>query len=696
MRRLVSIFAAVTLLLSLSGCYTTYQVPEENMLTLSTSSTEAPTPQEELPPTTTMPEQTTTDERNTEAPTPAYTISPDQVWVDFNYIKDYKGITDTSLCADELNDAITILKASEDYSILSNNYRSSLEDISAYIDDNGDLTPKFHSAYIEDFDNNGNTECFILLDLPQWQHESWEPCAYLFYSDGDTTEMIDTSFLGMDEDLGISEISLLDYGLCKQLIICNSNTYGFASHSAIYGVVNGKSITHYHFRGSFSKWECFISAFGWQGSGGLLCYDTSQQKYLVVNGEELDPEEVFALDKTGILPKVDYPSVTLFGGKYYIVRNGYSFFDLGEIFTYENGEFIPAPEDCRVRINGDGYCEYEIIIDDIDSVLAQMITTEQATKREISIVENGHITLTEVSPDQLWIDYSYTDAIGTTDTVKCGDSIDAAITAFMQTEDYIKANNALLNEKVIGELDSLSSEHYYNFDGENYLPVFECAFIDDFDYDGQNKQYEQFILLKFPYNSYDNVLWRRHYLIFVDSNGNAEMIDSFYQYYAKLLDYGYDKQLIIGGAGYCGNDAHTALWGVINDTAKELYSIKGSYEKHGCFLTASGAQGLGDFMYYDTSAKEYHTIIGDYLNKDEVYAMDISNSAPYDYDTCFEVSLVGGKYYLFSAGQMDYGKVCIYENGRFIPADNIGIRTANGLRTAVKISDIDLILSEML
>ena len=55
------------------------------------------------------------------------------------------------------------------------------------------------------------------------------------------------------------------------------------------------------------------------------------------------PRIVFALDKTGILPKVDYPSVTLFGGKYYIVRNGVDFafagiFDTGDSDTCQAGK----------------------------------------------------------------------------------------------------------------------------------------------------------------------------------------------------------------------------------------------------------------------------------------------------------------------------------------------------------------------
>ena len=696
MRRFVSCLAAAAML-SLSGCYYSHMASEE--LRLSDFSSEEAPQTEGLSQTEETIESPATEENAgdllaAEEQEYCEVSQKNQQWVDFAYLEDYSGITDPSLCTEQLEKAAALLKATEDYAALTENYQSSFIDVSPYLDENGVLQPLFHSAYIEDFDSNGTAECFILLDLPKQMTNSIEPCVYLFYIGDGGAEMIDTYFLGMNGDLGISEISLLDYGLCKQLIICNNHTFGVSSHSEIYGVVNGAPVTHYRFRGSFSKWRCFLTAAGWQGSGGTMYYDTALQEYRMIAGETLSHEEVYALDSTGALPDIKYPVVTLLGGKYYIVTDAYSYFDLGEIFTYENGEFIPVPEECRLRIASVEYRDVMVKIDDLDEVFSSMISPEAGG--EIYDVERGHITLTEVSPEHCWVEFAYIDPEGVTDVALC-DGAAAAVDALMQTEDYTTVNAALKSGEY---LVAFLSEEFYSLENGEYLPVFECAYIDDFDCDGYSRENEQFILLKYPYCSHTDgdgkaVLWDRHYLAFVDSDGRAEIIDSFYQYDVRLLNYGMDKQLLFCGAGYCGVDSHSPIWGVVDGSPKELYSIRGGYERHGCFLTADGVQGLGDFMYYDTAAREYRAIVGDLLSKDAVYAMDSTGSAPYDYDTCYEVSLVGGKYYLFSAGAMDDGKVCTYENGRFVAADGTGIRTASGLRTAVKLPDIDRVYSEM-
>ncbi len=322
----------------------------------------------------------------------------------------------------------------------------------------------------------------------------------------------------------------------------------------------------------------------------------------------------------------------------------------------------------------------------------------------------GRAELVEISPDNMFVDYHFVnDYKGVYAPEECGDSLGSAVLAFKQTEEYMNAAAALSSGKpLIGDTQrnndpAVINEYVHDFyeevEGGEYNPIFQCAYIDDFDNDGRE---EQFILLKFPYCSdYDrtdaeHTIWCRYYLVFSDADGNTELMDSFWNIDdIALLDYGTDKQLLFDAVAIIGADMHKPLYGVVDGKAVCLYNIRGSYEKWECFLSTYGYQGSGDLMYFDTSAKEYRSITGVLLDKNEVDAMDKSDTLPYEPDEYMEVTLVGGRYYCFCLGAMDYGIVMVYEDGEFIPVEDKLIRTANLNNKAVLIDDIDKAIEEM-
>ena len=335
--------------------------------------------------------------------------------------------------------------------------------------------------------------------------------------------------------------------------------------------------------------------------------------------------------------------------------------------------------------------------------------TAEAPSEEQTVALNG-AQLEEISYNNVFVDYDYIQGYeGTYDPEACGEALGSAVLALKQTEDYKSACMALSSGKPLTGPDTERHEKYENgyvhdfyevVEGGEYNPIFYMAYIDDFDNDSRE---EQFILLKFPWcapgfdkDAEEHTVYCRYYLAFVGADGNAEILDNFWMISdVTLLDYGMDKQLIFTDVGIYGADEHDPLYGVVDGKAERLYGIRGGYEKWECFLYTHGWQGTGDFMYYDTAAKEYRAIVGVLLDKNEVTQMDSTGSIPYP-DEYFQVSLVGGKYYLFSMGVMDSGSVYVYEDGRFIPAEGKLIRTAKMHDKAVLIDDIDKAIEGMI
>ncbi len=629
-------------------------------------------------------------------------VSEGHIFVDFDYITEYEKNSIQTVPYGIAEKAVEAVKETDDYKA-SQRELPECEglDISEYINADGELQPLIRYAFKEDFDNSGSDEWFLLYDIPifsSYLPDSFQPLSILVYTNGrDATVM--TAYRG------ITEISLLDYGLCRQLLICGNGTDGAGCHSEIFGVKYGRPVEHYTFRGVFYKQDCFIAAHGWQSTGDFMYYDTYAQEYRAIKGKDISKAELHKMDSSNSLAEEFsqyddlsvYPYANVIGGKYYLIIGDF-FMDIGTPYTYENGRFVPCGNDCHVRLSR---CDRINSVEDIDydEAVASMVKPEDVSKREIWQLQSYE--LTEISSDNVFIDFDFIeDYKGERDPEKCADIVALAKDAVMSSEMYEKYC-APLSPDMASEIQTHDgdpkAEEFFDENG-NAIPLFTEAFSEDFDCDGT---LEHFVVMQTAGEW--SAKYLRYVLVYINDSGKAEVVSHYYTYSTQLLDYGAFKHLIFGGGGYYGADSHTAVYAVENDKAKELIGLRGEYYKWECFLSADGWQACGDFMYFDTVAREYRAIAGELVPMETIAEMD-STGALEDYTNGMsfmfpeQISLIGGKYYVAWCGFMDRGTVFTYENGEFVPVPkDCGIRLPGVLcERAVKIEDIEAVIGSMI
>lgn len=320
-------------------------------------------------------------------------------------------------------------------------------------------------------------------------------------------------------------------------------------------------------------------------------------------------------------------------------------------------------------------------------------TTEQVTETTTTETEAEEIPqaaeekYVQVSPDTEFIDYEFIeDYQGTTDI---GELADKAVEFLMTTEEYADAMSK------IDEIDVEFGEPYIK-DGKIF-PQFETAYPADYDGDGST---ETFIMLKMPMRYSFSLLYR--FFIFADSDGNMTLLDHNCDIYDTIfLDYGKFKQITFGGSGSIGAEDITFLYGVVDGEVKTLYLGRVSFSKEACFLSTYGWMSSGEFMYYDTAAQEYRSIIGVQMTVDEIKEMDKDGvlAEYYENDEYGDhiYGLVGGKYYCVNFGRYETEAVYTYD-GKFELAENSNVRYKlenNSLENAVVDIDIEQALANM-
>lgn len=310
---------------------------------------------------------------------------PDEghVFVDFDYIKNAEGITDPKLAGDYLNKALEALKETEEYKAFEEYVRSEDYDgsqFSEYVKD-GYPVPQFKSAFIDDFDNNGTNEAFITFEFPTpyyYDEQIYGETRYFTVYAGVNNAKICEIWSGSACSSEISQYDIIDYGLCKQLIIYTIG-FGVETTGAIFGVDNDMPENLFNLRAGYEKVDCFLSAIGWQSSGCFMYYDTAAKEYRAIQGKDLDIRDVLAMDTTGALDQfrdngdMFQAEAVLIGGKYYVLDHG--FMEIGTPFIYENGEFIEQSDcyvrNCHISMNSIEYIDY-------DAAVASMLTHAQA------------------------------------------------------------------------------------------------------------------------------------------------------------------------------------------------------------------------------------------------------------------------------------------------------------------------------
>lgn len=303
----------------------------------------------------------------------------DMTFTDFAFIEYYKG----SKQEDETSKkAIEFLKTTEEYAQsqkYSDFYKGKYPE---YFDENGVLVPKLHESYTEDYDGDGRDETFLLIDMPYSNYINTDDPSdsfsavysfLIFIGNDGNTELL-------DHNCSLYYTEFIDYGCNKQLVVGGSGSCGAEDHTIIWTVRDGKALCLYAFRGNVYKQDCFISVFAWQSAGGVMIFDPEKVMYIPVDGVPCDKDEIIKMDTDKNIEKFyedlgEYSYVSLIGGKYYCVSNG--FIDYGTIYTYSDGRFVLEKNsyirnDHTYFDDESGY-EYEVLVDfDYDKVTSEM------------------------------------------------------------------------------------------------------------------------------------------------------------------------------------------------------------------------------------------------------------------------------------------------------------------------------------
>ena len=605
--KFLKITAAILSLAILTACKSGQ--PVQTSETVSESETSAVTTSETTTETEAVPE-TEPAEIAEENENEYIEVSPDNEFIDYNFISNYQGTTDIGSLEDK---ALEFLKNSDVYKKAMENVfefteegiRLSYKDLryisvtdgseykeerekdlkkdielySEYLDSEGKILPKLNIAYPADYDGDGKEEAFIIVDMPVMMNDLRFIRSFTVFSGSDGEMQLLTDFWGA------YPVVLLDYGKFKHIIIGGYGIMGADDHTVLYGVINGKAVELDGGRVSYYKEDCFLASYGWQGGGGFMYFDTVKQGYYGIYSTSVSIEKIKEMDKDNVFEKYyewyeeeGYAFFTLIGGKYYCASLGPM--DTGVIYTYENGKFI-RQEHCYARSGGGANI-------DIDKVLSEM----KPVSDPISPVSKG----------SEFIDFEFIENYqGTTDI---GDLADKAVN-YIKDGYFCETANKYANE-----FSDEKFAAYFDSDG-NIVPKFLTAYPNDYDGDGKT---ETFIIVEMPYYmGYSEIAVINDYLIFADSDGNVEMQDQFYNFDpqkdAVLLNYGKYKHILFHADGY-ESDKITVLCGAHTWSSVTYYDRDGVLKKDGCYLSVSDSYASDYFMYFDTATQEYITLLG--------------------------------------------------------------------------------------
>lgn len=594
-------------------------------------------------------------------------VSEGNEFIDFEFIENYQGTTDIGDLADK---AVEFLKTTEYYSDSIKNIPEFTDgEFSDYIAD-GVIVPKFNIAYPNDYDGDGSSETFIVVDMPYYWG-NFRPVIrniLIFADSGGTMEVIgDYSYFKPERYL-----ALLNYGKYKQIIFGGDGTCGADMHTVLYGVKSGKAVEHFGVRGGFKKENCFLTATDYYGGDCFMYFDTAENEYRCIVGVPVSIDEMKVLDGESFFAEY-YRLFNEEGFIYFerVSKNYYRVYrDLltpAAVFKYEDGKFT--------KINGSGISSatrngsLKSVIDiDIDKAISEMKPPQEPYAK--------------VSEDNVFIDYKFIeDYQGTTDI---GVLANKAVEFLMTAEEYSES---------MRNIEKFTDEKFapYIKDGK-IVPQFNIAYPEDYDGDGTT---ETFIVADMPILQGEQPLIRS-FFIFADSGGHMTLLgDESDLYGTILLDYGDFKQIIWGGFGTCGADENMCIYGVIDGQAKPLYGGRFVFRKENCFLTSHGHMSGGSFMYYDTVTNDYVPIVGVEMTLDEIKAMDKDGAlADYyegDEDADRFFGLVGGKYYCVTYGR-DITEAVFTFDGKFerVENSNVRLRFKDCYRSGEAVIDIDI------
>ena len=321
--------------------------------------------------------------------------------------------------------------------------------------------------------------------------------------------------------------------------------------------------------------------------------------------------------------------------------------------------------------------ETESVTVTVSSVTSSETTAETSETTALTTAETTETAETEIAPEKISVkaeDMTFTDFAFIEyykGSKQEDETSEKAIEFLKTTEEYAQSQ----------KYSDLYKENYPEYFDENgvIIPKLLESYTEDYDGDGRD---ETFLLIDMPY-SYDdpNTKFSEVYsfLIFIGSDGNAELADYNCGIYTpQLLDYGYNKQLVIGGSGSCGVESRMDIWTVRDGKAASIFGLRGSLYKQDCFVSSFGWQSSGGVMIFDPEKVMYIPVDGVPCDKEEIIRMDTDKTIEMLYDEEYgdqwNVSLIGGKYYCAEIGFMDTGIIYTYSDGRFALVNNSNIR----------------------
>ena len=308
-------------------------------------------------------------------------------------------------------------------------------------------------------------------------------------------------------------------------------------------------------------------------------------------------------------------------------------------------------------------------------------TVETSETTALTTAETTETAETETAPEKISVnaeDMTFTDFAFIEyykGSKQEDETSEKAIEFLKTTEEYAQSQ----------KYSDLYKESYPEYFDENgvIIPKLLESYTEDYDGDGMD---ETFLLIDMPYSNYintddpsDSFSAVYSFLIFIGNDGNTELLDhNCGIYIPQLLDYGNNKQLVIGGSGSCGVEDHTRIWTVRDGKAVSLYGFRGSVNKQDCFVSVFGWQSMGGTMIFDPEKVMYIPVDGVPCDKEEIIRMDKDKTIEMLYDEDYSdrcnVSLIGGKYYCADNGFMDTGIIYTYSDGHFVLTNNSNIR----------------------
>ena len=299
------------------------------------------------------------------------------------------------------------------------------------------------------------------------------------------------------------------------------------------------------------------------------------------------------------------------------------------------------------------------------------LTTAETT--EMAVTENVPEKISVNAEDMTFTDFAFIEYYK--GSKQEDETSEKAIEFLKTTEEYAQSQ----------KYSDLYKESYPEYFDENgvIIPKLLKSYTEDYDGDGRE---ETFLLIDMPYSNYintddpsDSFSAVYSFLIFIGNDGNAELADyNCGIYIPQLLNYGNNKQLVIGGSGSCGVEDHTRIWTVRDGKAVSLYGFRGGVNKQDCFVSVFGWQSMGGTMIFDPEKVMYIPVDGVPCDKEEIIRMDKDKTIEILYDEKYSdwwnVSLIGGKYYCAEMGVMDSGSIYTYSDGHFVLEKNSYIR----------------------